>query len=117
MQMFVHAQGVESSSLQELVAARHHKPSSLPALGAKPQSPASQCQQGRGARPAELWGSGGEGPSQLPLTPVLGGSRGSSPRGLTWQEHLKKERNKMHILRHEKFKAKNVSLLFGPPAS
>lgn len=62
MQMFVHAQGVESSSLQELVAARHHNPSSLPALGAKPQSPASQCQQGRGARQQGCGGEEGKDP-------------------------------------------------------
>ena len=35
----------------------------------------------RGTRQAELWERGGEGPPLLPLTPVLGGSLGSSPTG------------------------------------
>ena len=82
----------------------------------------------RGSRAAELWGNRGEGPPLLPPHSCTGmkhviftqgqvGWRGKAPRGWSsWKNNLKKQWNKISILRQNK-KNLNITLfvcLFQP---
>ena len=95
------------------------RPTSLPVSTTKLQSPASWCHQGQRSREAELWGNGGEGPPLLPphsctamkhviFTQEQVGWRGKAPRRWSsWKEDLKKQWNKIPILRQVK---KNLNI-------